>query len=212
MPTTDHRLEQRLFEQSVLADMPSPEITVLRQHIEQLVPLRAQDVVLLNELVTIRHLPRRAVIDAPGSYARTMYFVVKGLLKLSYLSTEGTEHILGFAYEDWWEGDFQAFLHGAQTELRLSTVEPTTLCCFSFAAYTRLCAEIPTLERFFLAKATAGFAASQQRILSLMTADATSRYHRLLQTQPVLLQRVSKTQLAAYLGVSRETLSRLRRE
>ncbi|HAO27431.1 MAG TPA: Crp/Fnr family transcriptional regulator, partial [Chryseobacterium indologenes] len=62
---------------------------------------------------------------------------------------------------------------------------------------------------FFLEKAYMGFIAAQQRIISTMTTGIKERYEQLLQKYPSLIQRVPKTLLAAYLGVSRETLSRL---
>lgn len=81
--------------------------------------------------------------------------------------------------------------------------------CLSRANYQQLCAHQPKLAYFFLSKATRGSSAAQQRILSLLTTQAKERYEQLLRQYPSLPQRVSKTQLAAYLGVSRETLSRL---
>ena len=63
------------------------------------------------------------------------------------------------------------------------------------------------MESFFLKKSNAGFIGSQQRILSLLTSNAKERYEQLLKLYPALIQRVSKTQLASYLGVSRETMS-----
>jgi len=54
-----------------------------------------------------------------------------------------------------------------------------------------------------------GFIASQQRILSLLSSNAKERYEQLLNQYPSLFQRIPKSQLALYLGVSRETLSRL---
>src|SRR5690606_975544 len=80
---------------------------------------------------------------------------------------------------------------------------------FAMEDYHSLCASVPRIEHCVLQKATSGHIASQQRILSLLGSSAEERYAILLQRYPSLMQRVSKSQLAAYLGVSRETLSRL---
>jgi CRP-like cAMP-binding protein len=64
------------------------------------------------------------------------------------------------------------------------------------------------MEKFFLEKANFGFIGAQRRIISWLTSDAKARYEQLLKQSPSLVQRVPKSQLAAYLGVSRETLSR----
>eukprot|EP01132_Coremiostelium_polycephalum_P011612 gene11612-14218_t len=65
------------------------------------------------------------------------------------------------------------------------------------------------MERFFLEKANFGFIGAQRRIISWMTSNAKERYLQLLKKYPSLIQRVPKSLLATYLGVSRETLSRL---
>lgn len=85
------------------------------------------------------------------------------------------------------------------------------MLCLSLENYQALRAALPKIEHFFLEKVTLGFLAAQQRILSLMTTSAKERYEQLAKQHPTLLQRVPKTQLAAFLGVSRETLSRLAR-
>ena len=185
---------------------------VLFEHIRRVVSVDRRAQTLLAERTTVEHFARHTDICRGGQTVRKMYFLTAGLTKSSCYDEQGREHILSFAYEDWWETDYLAFLRETRTEITLRTLEATTAVAFTLSAYRTLCDEIPSLERFFLHKATRGFAASQQRILSLMTEGPAVRYERLLATQPQLVRRVSKTQLAAYLGVSRETLSRLRRE
>lgn len=111
--------------------------------------------------------------------------------------------------EDWWESDFCAFFRQIRTTMSLQCLEKATLFCLNLEDYNRLCDHIPKMKSFFLHKSNHGFIESQQRILTLLTANARERYEMLFEQSPILFQRVSKTQLAAYLGVSRETLSRL---
>ncbi|MBO9660737.1 MAG: Crp/Fnr family transcriptional regulator, partial [Chitinophagaceae bacterium] len=91
----------------------------------------------------------------------------------------------------------------------LYCLEDTQTLRLSLDGYKTICARVPKMEHFFLEKANGGYIASQQRILSFQIANATSRYQWFLNRYPSLVQRISKTLLAAYLGVSRETLSRL---
>lgn len=87
-------------------------------------------------------------------------------------------------------------------------LEDCEVLCLSLKGLNELCGRVPKMESFFLQKANNGHIASQQRILSLLSTDPKERYEQLVQKYPSLIPRVSKTQLAAYLGVSRETLSR----
>jgi CRP-like cAMP-binding protein len=128
---------------------------------------------------------------------------------LVYTDDSAKQHILAFAMEDWWDNDFQAYYTNTRATLSLECLENTTVLCLSLDNYHALCAGLPKIEHFFLEKVTLGFLAAQRRILSLLTSNAATRYEQLIKLYPSLLQRVPKTQLAAYLGVSRETLSRL---
>jgi CRP-like cAMP-binding protein len=65
------------------------------------------------------------------------------------------------------------------------------------------------IEHFFRKKSSNGYIALQRRILSLLNSNAKERYEQFISQYPTLLQRLPKTLIASYLGVSRETLSRL---
>lgn len=111
--------------------------------------------------------------------------------------------------EDWWETDYLAFNTKTKATMSLQCLENSDILCITLKDYHNLCSNLPKIEHFFLQKATSGHIASQQRILSLLSSNAQERYEQLLKRYPFLFQRVSKTLLASYLGVSRETLSRL---
>ena len=135
--------------------------------------------------------------------------MVSGLLKLVYTDDTQKQHIVSFAMEDWWESDYYAYYTQTEATMSLECLEDTEVFCLSFDDYKKLCDGLQKMEHFFLEKAVFGFLGSQRRILSWLTSSAKERYEQLLKRYPALIQRVPKSQLAAYLGVSRETLSRL---
>jgi CRP-like cAMP-binding protein len=181
----------------------------LRQHIEQTVPLTDDEFAWASAHFTSQLHPKRTFLIQPGQPAKHLYFVIEGLLMLFYPNESGKQHIVSFAMEDWWETDFEAYYTQAPATLALQCLENTQVLCLSLSDYQKLCAEIPKMEHFFLQKSTAGHIASQRRILSFLTSQARERYEQLLKNYPSLVQRVPKTLLATYLGVSRETLSRI---
>lgn len=181
----------------------------LRSHIEKVVPLTDEEFAFVAKHFLPKRYKKHQFLVQQGEFVHFNYYVVSGLTKLVYLDETGKEHILAFAMEDWWDNDFQAYYTQSPATLSLVCLEDTEVLCLSLENYRALCAGLPKIEHFFLEKTIYGFLAAQRRILSLLTSSAQKRYEQLIRQHPALLQRVPKTQLAAYLGVSRETLSRL---
>ncbi len=181
----------------------------LRNHIEEIVSLTNHEFSFVLSHFTTNKAKKHELLIQEGKSVPYIYFVVSGLLKLIFTDESGKEHIISFAMEDWWESDFQAFYTQTKATMSLQCIEDTDVFCLSLKEYHKLCAGLQKMEHFFLKKANGGHIGSQQQILSFLTLNAKDRYEHLLKRYPSLLQRVSKTQLASYLGVSRETLSRL---
>jgi CRP-like cAMP-binding protein len=181
----------------------------LRRHIEKIVPLTNEEFEFVSKNFIAKKFKKHQFLVQKGEKVRYNYFVISGLLKLVYTDESLKEHILAFAMEDWWENDLMAYYTETDATLSLECIEDTEVLCLSLNNYRALCAGLPKMEHFFLEKTTLGFLAAQRRILSLLTTSAKERYEHLIKQHPGLLQRVPKTLLAAYLGVSRETLSRL---
>lgn len=181
----------------------------LREHIEKIVPLSDDEFAFICTHFTIKKYKKHQFLIHVGEPVKYHYFVVSGLLKLVYTDDTGKEHIVSFAMEDWWESDFYAFYTETKATMSLECLEDTEVLCFSLQDYRALCAGLQKMERFFLEKANFGFIASQRRIISSLTSNARERYEQLIKQYPSLIQRIPKSLVAAYLGVSRETLSRL---
>jgi CRP-like cAMP-binding protein len=181
----------------------------LRVHIEKIVPLSNEEFEHISSFFTYKKYKKYQFLIQEGELVLCNYFVIKGLLKLVYTDDTAKEHIVGFAMEDWWETDFQAYYKQAKASMSLECIEDTEVLCLRLEDYRKLCEVFPKLEHFFLEKAYMGFISAQQRIISSMTVGIKERYQQLVEKYPSLIQRVPKSLLAAYLGVSRETLSRL---
>ena len=130
-------------------------------------------------------------------------------MKLVFTDDTERQHIIAFAMEDSWESDFYAFYTQTKATMSLECLEDTEVLRPSLEDYKKLCDGLQKMERFFLEKATFGFLGTQRRIISSLTSNVKERYDQLLKQYPSLIQRVPKSLIAAYLGVSRETLSRL---
>ncbi|SEV89883.1 cAMP-binding domain of CRP or a regulatory subunit of cAMP-dependent protein kinases [Chitinophaga sp. YR573] len=181
----------------------------LREHIEKIVPLSDDEFAFVCTHFTIKKFKKHQFLIQEGEAVKYSYFVISGLLKLVHTDDTGKQHIVSFAMEDWWESDFYAYYTQTEATMSLECVEDTVVFCLLLEDYKKLCDGLQKMERFFLQKANFGFIASQRRIISWLTSNAKERYEQLLKQSPSLIQRVPKSLLATYLGVSRETLSRL---
>jgi CRP-like cAMP-binding protein len=185
---------------------------ILRQHIEKTVKLTDEEFDIVSSYFVALQYQKKQYIFRQQERVSYVYFILSGLTMLVHTDDKGQEHILSFAMEDWWETDTGAFFQQTHTAMSLYCIEDTEMLRLSLEGYNAICARVPKMEHFFLQKANGGYIASQQRILSFQIADAASRYQWFLNRYPSLVHRISKTLLAAYLGVSRETLSRLVRK
>jgi CRP-like cAMP-binding protein len=181
----------------------------LREHIEKIVPLSDGEFAFVCTHFTPKKFKKHQFLIQEGDDVKYSYFVISGLLKLVYTDDTAKQHIVSFAMEDWWESDYYAFYTEAKATMSLECLEDTTVLCISLEDYKKLCNGLQKMERFFLEKSNFGFLGAQRRIISWLTSNAKERYEQLLKQSPSLIQRVPKSLLAAYLGVSRETLSRL---
>ena len=180
----------------------------LRAHIEQIVPLTDSEFLFVRDHFVSKKFKKYQFLIQEGHRVKYHYFIISGLLKLVYTDEAGKQHIVSFAMEDWWESDFYAYYTQTNATMSLECLEDTEVLCLTLEDYKKLCDSLQKMERFFLEKANYGFLGAQRRIISWLTSNAQARYEQLLKQYPVLIQRVPKSQLAAYLGVSRETLSR----
>lgn len=185
------------------------ETNFLRAHIHQIVCLTDEEFEYAESFFTRRKYKKHQYIIQAGDVASQEHFVVKGIVKSSYTDHEGKEYILQLAMEEWWFSDPNAFNTEMPATLNVDCIEDTETLSISFENKEKLCASSRKMEYFFRKKYTTGNMALQKRVLALLSNNAGERYKQWRNQYPSLQKRISKTLIASYLGVTRETLSRL---
>ena len=148
-------------------------------------------------------------IIATGDVVNCEYFVLSGCLKSFFINDDLKMFILQFAMPTWWASDFNALYSHTKATINVDCITDAEVLCLSNNDREKLCSEIHQVEHFFRWRTNKGYVAAQKRLLSFMNNDAKRRYEELLKLYPELYNIVPKNLIAAYLGVSRETLSRL---
>ncbi len=181
----------------------------LRNHIEQVEPLTDdewQTVKLAFEWVKLK---KHQYLIQRGGRVRNDHWVVNGCLKASFTDLDGKENILQFAVEDWWISDYNALWKDESAKIDINCLAPSELLVLSNPKRLQLYTEVPAFQRFFHQKVTNAFVSLTNRVLSVLTKTPKERYDEFLTLYPDLVQRIPKKYIAQYLGVSRETLSRI---
>jgi CRP-like cAMP-binding protein len=150
----------------------------------------------------------QAIITS-GDTVNCEYFVLSGCLKTFFINDDLKMFILQFAMPTWWASDFNALYSNTKATINVDCISDTEVLCLTNDDREKICNELHPMEHFFRWRTNRGYVASQKRLLSLMNNDTKHRYEELLKLYPELYNIVPKNLIAAYLGVSRETLSRL---
>ena len=142
----------------------------------------------------------------------SQYYVYKGCLRTYFIDESGKEHTLQFAINDWWISDYTAFFTTSKALMHIETIQEATLYKISKKSMDDLFAEIPQLETFFRKKMERAFASFQNRILASLAQSAKERYISFVSTYPNIEQIIKNYHIASYLGITTESLSRIRKE
>lgn len=182
---------------------------ILRQHIAKTAVLTDQQFDYLFSHFKPLSFKKGQVIIDEGDKVDHEYFVISGCLKAFYINDEIKMYILQFAMPTWWTSDYGALYNQTTASIRVDCITDAEVLSLSNADREKICSEIHQAEHFFRWRTNRGYLASQKRLLSFMNNDTKARYEELLKLYPQLYNLVPKHLIAAYLGVSRETLSRL---
>ncbi len=184
-------------------------MSFFKEYITSITPFSEESWCLLCSCLTKECFSRKESILKEGQVCKAVYFVVSGLCKASY-NAEGKEINTAFYPEKHFFTNIQSIRQGVGSAYDLKACEPSTVLRIDRArlleAY-RLSHEIEALGRKVLEQISAH---SEEEVNTFRLLTPRQRYENLLARQPHLCQRLSQTELASYLGTSRESISRFR--
>jgi len=184
----------------------------LHQHINQQINLNTPDFNTLLRYFKVVHFKKGDRVILPRQTIKHQYFVLKGCLRTFLLDANGKEHTIQFAVENWWVSDYIAYYKNTDAVLTVECIEDCELLKVSQDDIKLLFDKVPTVERFFRLQLENAFVAFQTRILSNLRETAEKRYLMFIRAYPDIEQRVKNYQIASFLGITPESLSRLRKQ
>jgi CRP-like cAMP-binding protein len=159
-----------------------------------------------------KKLRKRQYLLQEGDVCKHIAFVEKGFLKSYTIDGKGTEHVIQFAFEGWWIGDQLSFLTGEPSIYTIDALEDSEVLLLSHEAQEKMLAAIPKFERYFRILLQNNLIAIQRRLVSSLSHTAEEKYKSLLANYPDIAQRVPQHLIASFLGITPETLSRIKKQ
>jgi CRP-like cAMP-binding protein len=183
---------------------------LLHKKVTETISITEEDFNYCKSLFLPKKLRRKQYLLQEGDVCKYTTFVEKGILRMYTVDSKGTEHILQFSLEGWWVGDLYSFLTNEPSVYNIEALEECELLLITKASWDLLLEKVPAFERYFRILIQNNLIATQRRLIGSLSLTAEERYLRLLETFPDCLQRVPQHMIASFLGITRETLSRVR--
>ncbi len=183
---------------------------VFLNHIQQTIPLTAEEKALLTSKLTKRKYLKGQYIGQEGDVTRHLSFILDGTVRTFYLDDNGTEHIISFGIENWWVGDLGSMITQKPADFNVQCVENSEVVQIPCEELEALYIAIPKLERFFRLLMERAYASTQRRLVRNYSLSAKDRYLLFLDKYPETANRVPQYMIASYLGITKEFLSNIR--
>lgn len=183
----------------------------LIHYFNNFLPLDEEEKSFLEEVFKERKVKRRQFILQEGDVCKHNTFVVEGCFKMYMVDSNGKEHNLQFAIENWWIGDIGSFHSEEPSRLYIEAIENSIILQIKKEDQWKLFVDYPKFNRIFRVLAENAMVSLQNRVLQNISSTAEERYLQFSKKYPQLFNRISNVQIASYLGVTPEFLSTIRK-
>ncbi|SDK85337.1 cAMP-binding domain of CRP or a regulatory subunit of cAMP-dependent protein kinases [Catalinimonas alkaloidigena] len=174
------------------------------------IPLTEAEAQAINECIPIRTFEKGTVLLREGQVATDAYFILRGCIR-SYYLLDGDEKTTAFYTEEQSCASLDSYTNRAPATHYLACVEETTVLVLNYEKEQELIRRYPKFESLCRVAVEQDFGKTQEQLARFITSSPEQRYRALLDSRPDLLQRVPQYHLASYLGVTPESLSRIRK-
>lgn len=182
----------------------------LINYFNNLIPLNNEEIDLVSTYFKPRLYRKRQYVLQEGDVCNHFNFVIRGCLRMYKVDEKGSTHIIQFASENWWLTNIGSFHERKPSELNIDALEDTMVLQISYDNLIALYTQVAKFDRIFRVLIENSFVTLQNRLLQNISSTAEDRYNSFIEVYPHLSNRLPQTQIASFLGITPEFLSRLR--
>jgi CRP-like cAMP-binding protein len=166
---------------------------------------------LISSGIKIKTFEKNTIILSPGDISQKTYFVTEGLMRCYSVDSKGKANVIQFAPEQWWLSERNSFFN-EPSDFFIDTIEPTTALIITKNFFNDAAIHVPCLHDLNNTMLNNSIRFMQKRINMLLSATAEERYLDFIKLYPNLTLRVPQWMIASYLGITPESLSRVRKD
>lgn len=185
---------------------------IFEQYIHQTNKVPAADLAMAREMCAERKFRKGQSLLHEGEVWSLNCFVTSGCFRLYRTDNKGVEHTARFAIENWWITDVESYIYQQPSAYNIEALSSGTTIIWTKTAWEEILHTSAALKLFNEQLLERAYMASQRRIFSLISSNAAEKYFEFQRTYPNVFSQVPLHMVASYLGISRETLSRIRKE
>ena len=185
---------------------------VLEKYLREFCEISLNDLESIHHAATPKNLRKWQSLLHDGETWRSICFISSGCCRLYRYDDDGVDHTVRFGIENWWISDWESYHYQKPAKYNIEALSASSVLLWSKTDWEELLKNIPALKNFYDNLSARAYLTAQERIYSLISSSAEQRYLEFQKTYPKVFNKVPLHMVASYLGISRETLSRVRKD
>jgi len=184
----------------------------LKAYLQKKVAITDEQFALISDKLKVKHFAKNEMILMKGDVSAHGYFVVEGLLRSYSIDSKGKAHVIQFAPEQWWLSERNGMLYKEASDFFIDAIEDTHAIVVPSDFIVQAANIVPCMNDLNHTILNNAIRFMQKRINMLLSATAEERYLDFIKLYPNLTLRVPQWMIASYLGITPESLSRVRKD
>ena len=185
---------------------------IFQKYLDEKATLTQSESERIQSFAIVKKLRKRQYLLQEGDIWKYDAFITKGCLRTYSVDEKGNEHVNSFSIENWWTGDRESLISALPARYNIEAIEDCELVLFTHDNFELLCLEIPAFNSMVNMILQKSFIAAQNRIQAALSFTAEEKYLNFINKYPGFAARIPQTMIASYLGMTPETLSRIRKQ